>query len=142
MPAVTTGYMEAMNVRGFHGGVSFAYDYRRLLSVNARAEIAESPRGNYNRGYALWRDHAKFNLTASVTVRPISGLDIQLAYHLRTARQKQLAVGDLDLQNINNLKASVNYMITRRWSVSLSGENLLNRNRIWARQCLIRALSE
>lgn len=128
MPSVATGYMTPIDVKGAHAGVSFAYDYRRYLSLNVRAEIAQSPRGDYSRGYALWRDHAKFNLTAQATVHPISGLDITLAYHLRTGREKQLPVGDLPLQNINNLQAGVSYRITDSWTAYVRGENLLNRH--------------
>lgn len=128
MPAVATGYLSQMDVRGAHGGVTFNYEYRRYLSLSVRAEIAESPDGNYSKGYAPWRDHAKFNLTAQATVRPIEALDITLAYHLRTGRQKQMAVGNLALLNINNLQAGVSYRITRQWTAFLRGENLMNRH--------------
>lgn len=128
MPAVATGYMTQMDVKGAHGGVAFSYDYRRYLSLNVRAEIAESPDGNYTKGYAPWRDHARFNLTAQATVRPIEPLDITLSYHLRTGRQKQMAHGNLALQNINNLQAGVSYRITPRWTAFVRGENLMNRH--------------
>lgn len=128
MPAIKTGYMTPMDVDGAHGGVAFAYDYRRYLSINVRAEIAESPDGDYSRGYAPWRDHAKFNLMAQATVRPIEQLDINLGYQLRTGRQKQMPVGNMALQNISNLRAAVSYKITRQWTVFLRGENLLNKH--------------
>lgn len=128
MPAIATGYMAPIDVKGAHAGVTFKYDYRRYLSVNVRAEIAQSPRGNYSRGYAPWRDHAKFNLVAQVNIRPIDPLGISLAYHLRTGRQKVMMFGDLALQNINNLQAAVNYTVTRRLSAFVRGENLLNRH--------------
>lgn len=129
MPSIITGYMTAMDVKGWHGGAALAYDYRRLLSLNLRAEFAESPRGNYSRGYALWRDHAKMNLTARAAVRPVDRLEITLAYHLRTGRQKQLpADNNLNLRAISNLQAGVSYRITPQWSAFINGENLLNKN--------------
>lgn len=129
IPALQTGYMSRGNVRGWHGGASLAYDYSRYLSLNVRAEIAQSPDGDYTRGYAPWRDHAKFNLVAQATVRPIAKLDVTLGYHLRTGRQKPLPGGkNMYLRAINNLQFGVNYKITPQWSAFLRGENLLNQH--------------
>ncbi|MDE6514221.1 MAG: hypothetical protein K2L05_08575, partial [Muribaculaceae bacterium] len=129
IPAIETGMLEAWDVNGFHGGVAVNYDWRHYLSTNLRMEIAESPRGNYSRGYALWGDHARFNLNYSITGRPIKNLDITLGYQLRVGRQKQLAAGkNMNLCNISNLTAAVNYRITDRWSAFVRGENLLNQN--------------
>lgn len=129
MPSIVTGYMTAMDVKGLHGGAALSYDYRQYLSLNFRAEFAESPRGNYSRGYALWRDHAKMNFTARAAVRPIDRLEITLSYHLRTGRQKQLpADNNLDLRAISDLQAGASYRITPQWSAFISGENLLNRH--------------
>ncbi len=129
MPAVETGYMQAMDVKGFRWGGAVNYDWRRILSVAVRLDMAESPRGNYERGYAIWRDHAKLNLTANLAVRPIKQLEIGVGYHLRSGRQKTLGSDkNLNLLNISNLSASINYNIDRRWSVFAKGENLLNKN--------------
>lgn len=127
MPAVETGYMTPIDMKGLHGGVAFSYDYRRYLSVDVRAELAQSPNSNYAKGYALWRDHAGFNLTANATVRPIQKLSIGLGYQLRTHRSKMLANGhNLNLLNISNLKATATYQLSEQWSAFLSGENMLN----------------
>lgn len=129
MPAIETGYMTPMDVKGFHWGVSAGYDWRRYLSVSARLEMAQSPRGNYERGYAMWRDHAKLNLTTNVVVRPVEQLEIGVNYHLRSGREKTLGADkNLNLRNISNLSASVNYNINQQWSVFVRGENLLNKN--------------
>lgn len=129
IPAIETGMMEAWNVDGFHGGVAVNYDWRRYISTNLRFEIAQSPRGDYSRGYALWGDHARFNLSYNITARPIEKLGITLGYQLRVGRQKQLAAGrNMNLCNISNLTAAVNYSFTNRWSAFVRGENLLNQN--------------
>ncbi len=129
IPAIATGMLEAWDVNGFHGGVAVSYDWRRYISTNLRLEVAESPRGNYSRGYALWGDHARFNLSYNLTARPIDNLSINLGYQLRVGRQKQLAAGkNMNLCNISNLTVAVNYRIDSRWSVFLRGENLLNQN--------------
>lgn len=127
MPAIETGYMAPIDVKGLHAGISFNYEYQKILNLNARAEVAQSPDSNYSRGYALWRDHARFNLTANATIRPIDKLSVTLGYHMRTHRSKILANHrNLDLLNINNLKATATYSVTDRWSAFLSGENILN----------------
>lgn len=129
MPAIETGYMAPMDVKGFRWGASVSYDWRRFLSIGARLDMAQSPRGDYECGYALWRDHAKLNLTTNVVVRPIDKLEIGLNYHLRSGREKTLGADrNLNLRNISNLSASVNYNITPQWSAFVRGENLLNKN--------------
>lgn len=126
--AVKTGEMTAVDMQGAHFGAQFDYKYHNILAVNVRGEYAPNTPGEYSRGYAPWRDHARFNLYASVAVDPIEPLAIKLSYQLRTSRNKMLAQGCLDLHNINNLCASVAYAIDRRWTVALSGENLINRS--------------
>lgn len=127
MPAIETGFMTPIDVKGMHWGVAFNYDYRHYLSLNVRTEMAQSPEGNYSKGYAPWRDHAKLNLTANATVRPINKLSITLGYHLRTHRSKILPNdNNLNLLNISNLKATAAYQITQQWSAFIAGENLLN----------------
>lgn len=129
MPAIETGYMAPINIKGLHGGIAFNYDYRHYLSLNARAELAQSPEGKYSRGYAPWRDHARFNLVANATVRPINKLSVNFGYQLRTHRSKILPnERNLNLLDISNLKASAAYQITPQWSAFISGENLLNRH--------------
>ncbi len=129
IPALQTGYMSRENVKGWHGGAALTYDYRRYLSLSVKAEIAQSPDGNYTRGYAPWRDHARFNLVAQATARPTAKLDLTLGYHLRTGRQKPLHEGkNMYLRNISNLQAGVCYKIDNQWSAFLRGENLLNKH--------------
>lgn len=129
MPAIETGYMTPIDVKGFHWGAAFSYDWRRYVSTSIRLDMAQSPRGDYGKGYAPWRDHAKLNLVYNLIVRPIDKLDIGVGYHLRAGRQKTLGEGkDLNLCNISNLSASVSYRITPQWSAFVRGENLLNQN--------------
>lgn len=127
MPAIETGFMTPVHIKGLHGGVAFNYTYRQFLNLRLKAEMAQSPSGNYSKGYALWRDHAKYNFTANATVRPIRSLSIDLGYHLRTHRQKMMPEGrNLNLLNISNLNATATYRFTPQWSAFLSGQNLLN----------------
>lgn len=128
MPAIETGYMAPIDVKGFHGGITLAYDYKQFVSVNAKAELAQSPDDKYTSGYALWRDHARFDLSANLTVRPIDCLEVNVGYHLRTHRSKMLSLGSLNLLSVNNLSAGVRYSVNSNWSAFVRGENLMNRH--------------
>lgn len=125
------GEMHGVNICGAHWGGELNYDYRSYLSLKVRAEMAQGPVGEYTTGYALWGDHAKLNLIAAATVRPIESLYISLSYHLRTSRNKlstMMPNGYQNLMNINKLNATVGYAINRNWTVFVNGENLLNRH--------------
>ena len=134
LPQVGFGTMHGVNVSGGHWGGEIGYDYRRYLSLKVRAEMAQGPLGEYTTGYALWGDHAKFNLIAAATVRPIDPLCFTLSYHLRTSRNKVAEVlpqtpdGYQNLLNISKLNASVGYQFNKNWTAFINGENLLNRH--------------
>lgn len=125
------GEMHGVNVCGAHWGGELNYDYRRYLSLKVRAEMAQGPVGEYTTGYALWGDHAKLNLIAAATVRPIDPLNITLSYHLRTSRNKVSTLmpdSYQNLLNISKLNASVGYQINSNWTAFVNGVNLLNRH--------------
>ncbi|MDE6534800.1 MAG: hypothetical protein K2K82_02190 [Muribaculaceae bacterium] len=124
------GAMHGVKMRGAHGGADLNYDYRQYLSLKVRAELAQNPKGNYTKGYALWGDHAKFNLMAQATVRPITPLAINLSYQFRPSRNKvssAMSSGYQNLMTISKLNASVSYQLNQQWTVFVNGENLLNR---------------
>ncbi|MBD5373534.1 MAG: TonB-dependent receptor [Bacteroides sp.] len=124
------GRMHGVDMRGAHWGGDISYDYRRYLSLKVRAEMAQNPKGDYSKGYAIWGDHAKFNLTASATVRLITPLAINLSYHFRSSRNKEslmMPSGYQNLMTISKLNASVSYQLNQAWTIFVNGENLLNR---------------
>lgn len=127
MPDYITGRMMPMDVRGWHGGVTFGYSYRQYIALDVKAEFAQSPTDRFERGYAYWRDHAGFNLVARASSHPVDGLEITLGYHLRTHRSKITESGHLNLLSVSNLTAGVRYSFTPQWSAFVNGENLLNR---------------
>lgn len=126
LPAIETGYMASGDINGWHFGGNFAYDYRQYLSLNLSAEFAPNQKGRYNHGYAPWRDHARANIVASVSTRPIDKLSIELKYQARLDRNKITPIGYLDLGNIHNLSATAQYQITPQWTAFITGENLAN----------------
>ncbi len=124
------GAMHGVDMNGAHFGGDLNYDFRQYLSLKVRAEVAQNPKGDYSKGYALWGDHAKFNLFASATVRPISPLSINLSYQFRPSRNKvstMMPSGYQNLMTISKLNASVSYQLNHSWTVFVNGENLLNR---------------
>lgn len=127
MPALATGYMRAMDVRGWRFGGSFSYDYRRYLSLNLTADLAPHKLDKFTSGFAPWRDHARANIVASIGTHPIDKLGIELKYHCRLDRNKITPSGYLDLQDIHNLSATVQYQLTPQWTLFLTGENLADR---------------
>ncbi len=129
MPAIPVGYMEAVNkVAGWHLGADIYCAYKSLLTFNSRAEFAPRQGGDFNAGNPLWRDHAKFNLTSALMVRPIDRLGITTTYHLRTHREKVLPQGRaLNLRNISNLAMRVAYDFTPQLSASIEANNILCR---------------
>ncbi len=100
--------MPGADMNGAHFGGDLNYDFRQYLSLKVRAEVAQNPKGDYTKGYALWGDHAKFNLFASATVRPISPLSINLSYQFRPSRNKvssMMPSGYQNLMTISKLNA-------------------------------------
>ncbi|MCM1518873.1 MAG: hypothetical protein NC117_09555 [Pseudoflavonifractor sp.] len=127
--------VEAVNLKGWHFGVSAAYDYKGLAGIEAAFEMAPS---DYDKGYYMWRDRAKRLVSARLYGSPIKGLDLSLAYRLRADRSSygtpapsagQTTATALlrdDLGNVSSLDLNASYAITRQLSVFCNINNLLN----------------
>lgn len=130
MPARTGFLVE--DVKGWHVGLKFDYSYGSLVEASASVETAAS--GDQDKAYYLWRDRAKWAADASVTVRPIDKLSIDLGYKLRAQRScynlsSKYTGGRIDeisLGNVSDLSLGARYAITDAFSVFARGENLLN----------------
>ena len=125
-----------VNMRGYKLAVSAGYNFRSLLALSLRGEMAPQ---KYDRGYYLWRDRARYVLDASLTVTPVKPLDITIGWTYRgNRRQAELwAEGTPDepvlrsnmvsLGNISDLHVNANYRFNTRWSAFASASNILNR---------------
>ena len=81
-------------------------------------------------GYYLWRDRAKMVLEASLAVRPVEKLEVNVGYELRADRAaygydgtempEAISLGDASL-----LSVSARYSITPALDVFTRGDNLL-----------------
>lgn len=124
------GY-DSMNLKGWHWGVSAAYDYKGIIGAEVSFEMAPS---KYLRGYYAWRDRAKRVLTAKINCSPIDGLDVELSYLHRAGRATYnadravpvgLEVARYGLGEVNALNLNASYSITEQWSVFANINNLL-----------------
>ena len=132
------------SLKALRAGLALAYQWRDIVRVDASAEVAQNTDGKQ---YWAWRDAAKFNINASLTVTPIRPLDITVGWNLRTDRHAYNLVPQLlttktstviytepfwdyttvGLGQINNLTAAVTYRITPVWTASVHLDNLLGR---------------
>ncbi len=132
MPAYAAGYFSPRDVVGSHFGLKASYTFRSYLDISAKLVYAYSPDDDFDKGYYLWRDHARWDLAVKATVRPVKQLAIGLSYHMRTHRAKPvpgidgLSDSSQYLGDIHDLNASVSYNITRQWTVFINGENLID----------------
>lgn len=131
MPCLSETFI-VEDVKGWHLGVRFDYNYGSLVEASASFETAAS--GDYDKAYYLWRDRARWVAGASVTVRPVDKLSVGLDYKLRAQRScynysiaSDLHDSDISLGNVSDLSFSASYAFTEAFSVFARGENLLNK---------------
>lgn len=121
---------------GYKLHAAIGYNYRNIASLKASVDLAPQ---DFDRGYYLWADRAKMVADINLTLHPIKNLDITLGWEYRSKRAQAylsqlnpstgntpLYVSELrSLGSVSNLKVGALYRITDRWSVFLTGENLL-----------------
>ena len=119
----------AYDLKGWHAGIGFSYDWRSIVKADLSAETASN---DETKAYYLWRDRAKYGINASVEAKPIKALKIAVGYQLRTDRHNYFNVKDeifqpIDLKSVSDLSVSASYAVTDAFTVFARGENLLNR---------------
>lgn len=133
----------ASDMKGAHFGARVAYDYRGIVKAEVSAE-ATPDYDKYDEGYYFWRDRAKFDLRASLTVSPIKPLDITASYNVRTGRHTFaygsfdvpgedeeggliIAPEEISLGRVSDLSFSASYKINSQFTVFARAENVLNK---------------
>lgn len=119
----------AYDLKGWHAGIGFSYDWRSIVKADVSAETASN---DQDKAYYLWRDRAKYVINASVEAHPLKALKIGVGYQLRTDRHNYLNVREenflpVELKSLSDLRVSASYAITDAFTVFARGENLLNR---------------
>lgn len=122
--------MVPVDMRGATFGITAAYRYRSVASFETDWTIATG--NSHDRGYFLWRDYARNVIRASLTVTPVSPLDIDLALELRTGRRMYEMNFRREWQplasvaNAASLRAGLKWRFNQQFSVFARGNNLLN----------------
>lgn len=111
------------DIKGWLAGVSVGYSWRNYLDIEASAAMAPQ---RCNRGYYLWRDHARYVIEARATGRPIDRLEITAAYQFRGRRMVYDGPNGINLGNVISLDLGASYRISEPLSVGVRVENLLN----------------
>lgn len=86
MPNYTNNiaHFSEVDIDGWHIGVAAGYNYRDIIEGRVSYETAPQ---DYDKGYYLWRDRARYVVNASLRITPIKPLDITIEYELRGKRR-------------------------------------------------------
>lgn len=127
------------DLRAWKAGAKVGWSFRKLLTLEASFE---STLGNDEKQtWIEWRDRARHVLAASVAVKPVERLTIDLGYTLRMKRSMPSASlneamaadplnpfgmpADFNLKDVSNLSAGAAFAVTDAFTVFARGENLL-----------------
>lgn len=105
------------DVKGWHAGIELGYSLRRIGRVSVSAQAAPS---DADKGYYLWRDHARYVLGGRIDLTPVERLSVGVGYEFRGHRTGLRSC-------VSDLSASASYGITDAVSVFARVENLLSR---------------
>ncbi len=130
MPVVVDGsnLWHAVDLKGWRAGASLTHRSRWIKELTVSYDYAPN---SGDKGYYMWRDHARHVLDADVTVSPIKPLDVTLGFESRWNRSSYAystaaGEGSVSLGCSNNLSVGGLYRFTDKLSFFLRGENLLN----------------
>ncbi len=121
------------DLRSWKAGIHATWEYRSVVSLQAGFETLLS-NGRDNAWFG-WLDRSRSRLTASVSVRPISPLTIDLGYTMSLHRRMTLLSadplaaterGEFNLKDRNRLNAGASYAITDAITVFARVENILD----------------
>ena len=119
-----------VDIKGWHAGVALGYRHR-YFDIKASAEGTPQ---KHNRGYYMWRDRAKWVTSASLTIKPIKPLNVEVSYSMRASRaiidDNTDAHTRFNLGNSSMLNVNASYRVTPHLTVDASVENILNRRNL------------
>ena len=124
--------VSAMDLQSFMLGGEFRYDYRSLLSLDVAYDRVMN-----DEAYYMWRDGAKAQFKAAVTVRPVRALNLKLSWLRRTGRHAQVGYSygygygsepEVDTSaygQISSLDFGAGYTLNKHLNIFMNLENLL-----------------
>ena len=119
---VTGSMLSQVDVEGWHGGIRLNYRHKSF-KTGISAEVASS---DVDKAYYLWRDRAKYVISAFAEMSPIENLVAGLSYEFRNNRHTDTE--SLGCMSLLDLRAR--YDLRQNLSVFIETENLLGR-RYW-----------
>lgn len=112
-----------VNMRGWKFGAALTYNGGNVM--RARASYEFTPGNSLEHGWWMWADRSRRRVSAELAFTPIKPLEIDLSWSLSTGRK----IGDnYSLRAASSLDLGARWSFTKRLSVFLRGENLLNRS--------------
>ncbi|MBD5224605.1 MAG: hypothetical protein HDS68_01390 [Bacteroidales bacterium] len=122
---------QASDLRSWKAGVHLTWNYRSIVALDAGFETRLQKDASH--AWLYWRDGARSRLNASLTVRPIAALAIDLGYTMSASRSMGLGqFGSYEaderfcLKDRNLFDAGVSYAITDAFTVFGRVENILD----------------
>ncbi len=121
----------ANDLRSWKAGVHLTWNYRSVVAFDAGFETRLQKDASH--AWLYWRDGARSRVSASLTVRPISPLSIDLGYTMSVSRS--MGLGEIgapqeaerfNLKDRNLLNAGVSYAFTDAFTVFGRVENILD----------------
>ena len=121
------------DLRSWKAGVHANWEYRSIVALQAGFETLLA-NGKTN-AWFTWLDRSRSRLIASVSIRPISPLTIDLGYAMALHRRMTLVDadpsapedrGEFNLKNRNLLNVGASYAITDAFTVFARVENILD----------------
>ena len=130
-----TSLFASQDIKGWKAGLAVGAAYRDFATLEAHVEAAPQ---EYDKGWYIWRDRAKYVAGVDLTVRPIKPLDVTVGWELRARRaiidshfsllpEPRATYTYQDLGNISNLNLAGTYRLTEQLSLFATFNNLLSR---------------
>lgn len=138
MPAFDTDVDQIVftpdHLRSWKAGVRFVWDFRSWLSLDAGFETRLGKEDSAT--WFDWLDRSRSRLTASVSIRPLKALTIDLGYNMAIDRSMALLtrepvaadyIRSMNLRNRHRLNVGASYRFSNPFTVFCRVEDLLNR---------------
>ncbi|MCM1029733.1 MAG: hypothetical protein NC342_08995 [Pseudoflavonifractor sp.] len=132
------------DISGWQIKLDAAYSWRNIASASLSATYNPSSEGNVQKAYYTNRDHARYTLDASLTLRPIKPMEFTVGYELRACRSMRWTEEGLTfdydhwapisrnhtapMANLANLRAGASWRFSQTFSIFLRAENILARH--------------
>ena len=131
----STSLFASQDIKGWKAGLTVGAAYKDWAELEAHVEAAPS---EYEKGWYLWRDRAKYVAGVDLTVHPIKPLDVTVGWELRARRaiidshfpllpEPRATNICRDLGNISDINLGGTYRLNQQLSLFAEFNNILSR---------------